>query len=903
MSGFIKRFFGKGKFDLDENIRLLKEGKTPAFTFPSDLSEPMLDYMLVRSYLEDISEREAFSTVNALACDEIRWIRINRLPVSPYRVESYDLLSRWQGVLSSLHAWNQKVILLLQRRNGSTYLYLGVSGKTTDSIARCETALVNSMPGVGLHPLKGTEDISEVLALTNQLELSNCGAAVTGIPSFRKDTQFGLFQTLDKVAGGFTNLNGVDANYSLIVVADPMSDSSITELINKFQQLGSEIHTNVMARVTQSETVGHTEGRATNLGGNLNIGSGQGSISMVKGLVKSAIAAANPLDMVLQAAQTITGNDMAKAALQALGVSGGINFGRSLSKGDSASFSEAVNKEYLNKFAQYSESVTDAHCRRLRSGRSLGFWNAGVYVLGNSNDDVNLVAGILRSVYSGDSTHLEPIRIHNINSTSAIRTIRNFNLIPLINPELETMAEIGDEWHFLGKYYQYISTPVNTEELSLYTSLPRYDVPGIRFVKNAAKFANNSGVARNDEKSFALGNLVNMGVKQSNDYHISINALVKHCLVVGSTGCGKTTTCKTIIDNVIDNDTPILIIEPAKDEWVRWAIEKNKTLSPQDQIAIYEPGLTMFGDVRLGNLMLNPFQPAAIDGAPIDMQTRCENITALINASLPTGDVLPIILDEAIYIYLKNNIEDFEEDDMAQLSRYPNIEGVLPVARKVLDQRGYDPKVRDGLIAALETRFNYLTRGKRGRLLNNIISTPYSKIFNRNCVINLSKIASVKDKALIMSILLLSLQEYRTSQYNYDEAYRTRAQHNELTHLTVIEEAHNVLSKPPVSMDGAGNPQQVVADIFSNMLSEIRSLGEGIMIIDQVPTKLIPDAIKNTNYKICHRIVSADDNAVMSEALGLRDDQRGILPKLETGNAIVMGDLDDAASWVKIKKY
>ena len=74
------------------------------------------------------------------------------------------------------------------------------------------------------------------------------------------------------------------------------------------------------------------------------------------------------------------------------------------------------------------------------------------------------------------------------------------------------------------------------------------------------------------------------------------------------------------------------------------------------------------------------------------------------------------------------------------------------------------------------------------------------------------------------------------------------------------------------------------------------------MIIDQVPTKLIPDVIKNTNYKICHRMTSVDDCEVMAQALALRDDQKGIIPTLEQGNAIIAGDLDDAASWVKIAR-
>ena len=372
--------------------------------------------------------------------------------------------------------------------------------------------------------------------------------------------------------------------------------------------------------------------------------------------------------------------------------------------------------------------------------------------------------------------------------------------------------------------------------------------------------------------------------------------------IVGPTGCGKTTTCKTLINAVLEKKKPVLIIEPAKDEWVRWAIKQNEHLPESERIHIFEPGLSSFEGTLLSHLMLNPFQPAAIAGAPIDMQTRCEKITALINATLPTGDILPVIMDEALYTYLKEKVEDFEEEEMEQLSSYPLLEGALGVAKKLLTNRGYEQRVTDSFVAALETRFKYLTRGKRGNILNQLKSTSYDTLFNKNCVINLSKIPNVKDKALIMSMILLAQYEYRMSAYSYDKEYRKHAQANELMHLTVIEEAHNVLSKPSAASEGTGNPQQVVADLFSNMLAEIRSLGEGFMIIDQVPTKLIPDVIKNTNYKICHRMTSIDDCAVIAQALALRDDQRGIIPTLEQGNAIIAGDLDDAASWVKISR-
>lgn len=911
MSRFLKRLFGKEGFDVQGNIDRLKNNQPPLYELPLDLANPLMDYMLERSYLEDVSEREEFNVVSMSELEDVDWLRLDRLPVSPLRIDDYDLLSRWQGVLSSLHAWNQKLIFLLQRQKGKTHLYIGVQGNfRQEAVKRCQCAFYSSMPGIELHllddsaPDRGVRESNqeEIRTIRKQINSSICGGAVTGIPSFRKNTQFGVLQTLDKLAFGFKNTNGMDSIYSLIIVAEPLKDVQITDMISKYQQLGSEIHTEVARHVTENSSQTYSEGSFTGVNVGAGIGVGQGTSGPMSELVQTLAMLSNPVTAATEGA---------KRAFHAVLNSVNVGFSRGISTNNSVTYGQSVAKDYLNKFAQYTELLTDRHCERLRSGRDIGFWNAGVYVLADTQDNVDLVTGMLRSVYSGDYTRVEPIRTHIFHSEKALETIKNFNLVPIINPEANDYVKDKEEWHILGKTYQYVSTPVNTEELSLFTSLPRKDVPGIRFVKNVARFANNPGKNTATEDLIDLGSIVDTGMVQSNKYTISLDSLVRHSLIVGSTGCGKTTTCKTLINAVLGKRKPVLIIEPAKDEWVRWAIKQNQEIDklniPEDEkakrkITIFEPGLSMFEGTMLSNLHLNPFQPAAIDGAPIDMQTRCEKITALINATLPTGDILPVIMDEALYAYLKEKVEDFEEEEMEQMPKYPLLEGVLSVAKRILSDRGYEQRVTDSFVAALETRFKYLTRGKRGKILNEYISTSYEVLFDRNCVINLSKIPNAKDKALIMSMLLLSLYEYRISAYTYDDEYRRKAQNNELMHLTVIEEAHNVLARPAAAAEGSGNPQQVVADLFSNMLSEIRSLGEGFMIIDQVPTKLIPDVIKNTNYKICHRMTAIDDCAVMAQSLALREDQKGIIPTLEQGNIIIAGDLDDAASWVKVTK-
>lgn len=834
-----------------ENLERLRN-KLP-IEFPTELANPFMDYVMERSYLEEVSSRDHFEADPPME-GSMAWVRIDRLPVHPSDSDDYDLLSRWQSVLSSLHSWNERLLFLLQRSNGSTSIYLGMHAPDMNqSLARLETALINSMPGITTSRMNVDEGMK---VITSLLEAKNCGA-LTGIPSFRRETKFQELQTLDSLAFGIRDTQGRDADFSLLVVADPIPDQDITDIISRMMELGTEIHKDVHKSYGVQEGVSNSN-----------------SVSFGLGALIGSVAGMIPV--------------MGELAVALMNAGAGVGFQTS------GSVNRTENTDFLNKFAEYTEKTLDKHCDRLRKGRNQGFWNTGVYVLSNLEQNVGTVLGMLRSVYSGDESYIEPIRIHRFKPQSGASSIvGSMSLIPLL-------LDKNASEHVFGTNYQYVSTPVNTQELSLFTSLPRKDVPGLRFVKTAVRFANNPGL-QIGKRSLVLGKIKDYGVEQKTDYKIDIDALVRHSLIVGGTGSGKSTTCRRLIQSAMDIGAPILVIEPAKEEYTRWFLDLRKQ---GKKVNIFMPGVTNFEGEKLGRLKLNPFQPAAVPGATIDMMTRCEQLTALVNASLPSSDVLPVIMDETFFTFLKDQPfgGDFMQGEMEQLENYPKIEGAIETAKRVLKARGYTDEVTQGIGAAVETRLTYLSRGKRGEILNVFNSTPWEQLFDQTTVINLSRLANPKDRALIMSILLLALHEYRVSRFSTDEDYRKKAGSNQLMHLTVVEEAHNVLAAPSADGQGTGNPQQVVADLFSNMLSEIRAYGEGLMIVDQSPTKLIPDVIKNTNYKIAHRMTARDDCAVMASALALRDEQAGIIPTLEIGNAIIYGDKDDAASWVKINR-
>lgn len=612
--------------ELLKSLKLSNQEITLDITVPDSFYQTLLEQVLERDYLNYVSDKVFDVSKADKTRTNIQWMQITRLPVHPNQNESYDLLSRWQGVLSSFHAWGYRMIFILLRHDGETRLFIGtVSNQkevsAEEAVEQMREAAFGSMPGMGMRLLSSMEYLDELREPL--MGLRQIGA-VTGIPSFRNTEGNKMMQTLDSLAFGIQDYHGHEKDYALMVIADPVNDGEISDIISRHRVLSSKIHTAV-------KQIGNT---SVNRSESKNLGAGAAAAvgtlgSIVGGMVGSLVGA------------PLLGSRLGS------GIGGMANLQKQVSAGGSA----GMTLEYLDRFAEYAESSVNVHIQRLNEGRNLGFWNTGVYVLGDSRRDVTTVTGMLRSIYSGEQTYYEPIRIHLFkNNSNALEIVRdNYDLIPLVDvslmKDLESHnIERADTWHLFGDRYQYLSTPINTKELSLVTSLPRRDVPGLRFVKTAVRFANNPAVISNEEDSITIGNIVDTGIVQNTTYDINVNALVRHALVAGSTGSGKSTTCKRILSEVLRRDIPVMVIEPAKDDYVRWAIEMNKTLPEEKKFIIYMPGCEEVDGYPVEPLRLNPFEPAAVKGAKVNLLQHSEAFATLLNACLPSEDVVPLSL-------------------------------------------------------------------------------------------------------------------------------------------------------------------------------------------------------------------------------------------------------------------
>lgn len=353
--------------------------------------------------------------------------------------------------------------------------------------------------------------------------------------------------------------------------------------------------------------------------------------------------------------------------------------------------------------------------------------------------------------------------------------------------------------------------------------------------------------------------------------------------MVGMPGLGKTNTCMNLLiqaDAVFQ--VPFLVIEPAKTEYRRLS----KVPGLGERLRVFTPGSP---DGR--PLRLNPLCPAA--GA--SLLGHIDALKAVFNASFAMGPGLPQILEDALLGVYEDRGWNLFTGDNPHLGPNPSWEqtaALMPCLGDLHDrvdvvvrEKGYGGEIKQNLAAALKSRLRGLTLGAKGMTFNVRASTPTAELFDAPAVLELQHLRDDEEKAFLMALVFSLLAQH------CEVRQRQRPDHaNErLQHVTLIEEAHRLLGTPAAAGPDAADPRGKAVGMFTDMLAELRALGEGFVITDQIPTKLAPDTLKNTNTKILHRLTSPADRQIAGQSVNLTDRQGQFLAGLSKGLAVVHG--------------
>jgi hypothetical protein len=357
---------------------------------------------------------------------------------------------------------------------------------------------------------------------------------------------------------------------------------------------------------------------------------------------------------------------------------------------------------------------------------------------------------------------------------------------------------------------------------------------------------------------------------------VPLRSLTKHALVVGSTGSGKTTTVLEIVRQLwAEHGVPFLVIEPVNSDADDYRMLK------------LEPGFGPLEVLTVGDEGGNPlrFNPFEVPRGVL-VGEHMGNLLACFKAAFGLWEPLPSIYSEALSLtYLRAGFLSSERPALLsqhQPRRWPTAVEFMHAMREVTSDLGYAGEVKSNIEAASIRRAQQLVRGVTASTFLTSLPNNIEGLLDHPVIVELKALGSGDEQALMMALLLNAITEY------YQAARGASA---DLVHVTVVEEAHRLLARSQGGKSAEdAQAKEKAAEAFANTLAENRKYGEGVIIAEQLPTKLVADAVKNTNLKIVHRLTAEDDRRYVGETMGFDESQQKFATRLKVGEALTYSD-------------
>jgi hypothetical protein len=508
-----------------------------------------------------------------------------------------------------------------------------------------------------------------------------------------------------------------------------------------------------------------------------------------------------------------------------------------------------VLRRYDEEHARFDANRAQRRLAELDAFREAGLWRVRVLAGAATEEELRLIAPVLVG-----SVDLGP-HPYRLRSVAGARELAD----ALAAKHLDTSD--GAEVPFAA----------TAGALVALTGLPRLEVPGVR-VLHPGYFDLTSETSETGETSaepaIELGAILDVAGRPVGAFRVPLDTLNRHAFVTGATGAGKSQTVRHLLEQLTGAGIPWLAIEPVKSEYAAMA----GRIGDSGQVTVINPA-----DPAAVPLSVNPLAPEP--GYPV--QAHIDMVRALFLAAFDAHEPFPQIISQALQRAYEacgwDPVTGGGRPDAPAPPAIPTLARLQRAALEVIDDVGYGRELQADVRGFVDVRLRSLRVGSAGRFFEGGHPADIGELLRRNVVLAIEDVANDEDKAFLIGTLIIRLVEH----------LRLRARSGTvdgLRHVIVIEEAHRLLR---AQREGASGH---AVELFASMLAEIRAYGEGIVIAEQIPAKLVPDVVKNTALKVLHRLPAHDDRQVVGAAMNLDEDQSRQVVSLRPGEAAVFAD-------------
>lgn len=872
------------------------------------------DVLLNKSYLSllntaHITEQfPSFSDNTEIIEDfnkKVRFFDITQIVLN----KSENMRDKLVTVFNSVGTTGASLLMHIKGSAEKVRIQFGVRNQDSKKIALSQEVLEKNLKANFPGSLFGNCDKTTLKEnVLDAIPFSGVVSTVTDVAGLRfeeetKDRQFmqGIEKLIDTLQG---------ENYSLLLVADPISltdlnesrralenlysslvpfcESQFTLGANESDSVNQSITNSITDTVSNSvtTTVTHTVGKSETItdgtSKSINIsGSGIGAIigtciapgigTVIGGAIGSIVSGSFSKNHS-EAHGTNESDSTAK------GETKGNSHTEGNSKQEGSAHSDGSSQSLQIKFENHGVKKLleriDETLKRYNTCADLGMWNCAVYCISESEYVSQMAASVYQSLIRGKNSSLE----------NGAVTLWDKDQSKLIINSLKHMAHPMLD---IGGLRVTPGTLISSSELAIEAGLPNHSVPGIPVIE-CAEFGRT--VATYDDikitRGIELGKIYNMHTEEKLPVELDADSLTSHTFITGSTGSGKSNTVYQILSSLQKRGINFLVVEPAKGEY-------KSVFGSNIDVSVYgtNPDLEPL-------LRINPFSfPHGNEDSSknIHILEHLDRLIEIFNVCWPMYAAMPAVLKEAV----EKSYEDCgwnltESTNKYGSELYPTFADVTRNIRTIIDSSEYDAENKGAYKGSLITRLKSLTNGINA-LIFNTNELDNKDLFDENVIVDLSRVGSTETKSLIMGLLVLKLQEYRMT---------SGAMNASLRHVTVLEEAHNLLKRTSTEQSqDSGNLLGKSVEMLTNSIAEMRTYGEGFIIADQAPALLDMAVIRNTNTKIIMRLPDKDDRELVGKAANLNDDQIIELAKLPRGVAAVYQNEWVEAVLCKVKHF
>lgn len=867
------------------------------------------DIIVKKTYLSSLNELNIVEIPTELKNLDIekesRFFNITKLIYD--KDENY--LEKLTNIFTAISISGSSVATIIKSNGTNHSYYMGVINKNSQTdVSTNYEILKGTFEGNFLGSTIENLSNSKFRELNNNIFSSRYGnkktiTSVSGIAGskLKEDKNIeNYIQGLEKLT------DSLNEECTIILLADPINNDQINEIRSGYESLYSElvpflktelsfnendtltltegtvkgftktINQSISNSQNESETSGwsnsQSKSKTKNYGG---IASGV----LMGGITAAAIIAAPGVAVAIGA--SVVGGSVGKVVESAVGsitegetitdntsTTTGSGVTETSGESDSSSTQESVNTSKATtkgrnvQIALENRSVktllekVDNQLERLKTCEDYGAFNFSAYIVSDFASTNKVVASAYSSLIKGKDSSVETSHINTWNKEKESQ-----KLIGYLEKMTHPMFELN-----LGEEEKVIVTPsslINSEELAISALFPKKSVSGIPVIESTA-FGRNIINLDSEEKTgdVNVGKLYHMGKEESIEVSLDKKSLAMHTFITGSTGAGKSNAIYQILDQANKSNVKFMVIEPAKGE--------------------YKHVFGNRGDVNVFGT--NPYKSKLIKINPfkfsedIHVLEHIDKLVEIFNVCWPMYAAMPAVLKNAIEnAYILAGWDLDESINKLCNNTFPTFIDVLEELRKVVDHSDFSEELKGNYKGALITRVESLTRGINGRIFSSD-EIDNETLFDSNVIVDISR-SGTETKALLMGILVMRLQEHRMTQGGMNVP---------LKHITVLEEAHNLLKRTSTEQSSEGaNLVGKSVEMIANSIAEMRTYGEGFIIADQSPGLLDMSVIRNTNTKIILRLPDYSDRELVGKSASLSDNQIAELSKLRTGVAAI----------------